>query len=131
MSAGPSAAVVRYVEDEVLTQQLVEDGLNDAGFSVVVASNAEEGLAVLRTRGPDIVGLVTDIKLGEGMDGWTVARQARELHPNRPVVYVSGTDGHEWTAHGVPSSVMIAKPFAPAQVVVAISSLLNTTDQQG
>lgn len=65
MSAGPSAAVVLYVEDEVLTQQLVEDGLNDAGFSVVVASNAEEGLAVLRTRGPDIVGLVTDIIIPE------------------------------------------------------------------
>ncbi len=131
MSAGPSAAVVLYVEDEVLTQQLVEDGLNDAGFSVVVASNAEEGLEVLKARGQDIVGLVTDIKLGEGLDGWTMARQARELRPNLPVIYVSGTDGHEWTVQGVPCSVMISKPFAPAQVVVAISSLLNTTDQQG
>lgn len=131
MSAGPSAAIVLYVEDEVLTQQLVEDGLNDAGFGVVSASNGEEGLEILQARGHDIVGLVTDIKLGEGMDGWTVARQARELHPNLPVVYVSGTDGHEWSAQGVPSSVMISKPFAPSQVVVAISSLLNISDQHG
>ena len=37
---------------------------------------------------------------------------------------------HDWTSKGVPHSVMIAKPFAPAQVVVAISSLLVRTDEQ-
>jgi len=42
-----------------------------------------------------------------------------------PVVYLSGDSEADWTARGVPQSVFIAKPFAPAQVVTAISTLLN------
>jgi hypothetical protein len=44
--------------------------------------------------------LVTDINLGEGPDGWDVARQARELIPNLPTGYVSGAIEHEWASHG-------------------------------
>lgn len=126
----PSAAVVLYVEDEVLIQQIVEAGLREAGFDVVLASNAKEGLDILAARQHEILGLITDINLGDGLGGWAVARHVRELTPGLPVVYVSGKDGHEWASHGVPCSVLITKPFAPAQIVVAISSLLNTTDPQ-
>ena len=35
--------------------------------------------------------LVTDINLGPGkLDGWDIARHAREIDPNFPVVYMSG-----------------------------------------
>ena len=34
----------------------------------------------------------------------------------------------EWASRGVPTSLMITKPFAPAQVVVAISSLMVASD---
>jgi hypothetical protein len=43
-----------------------------------------------------------------------------------PVVYVSGASHGEWTSLGVPHSVIIAKPFAPIQIVVAISGLTNS-----
>jgi len=42
-----------------------------------------------------------------------------------PIVYMSGASGHEWTSHGVPNSVLIAKPFAIGQIVTAVSQLLN------
>ena len=58
------------------------------------------------------------------MDGWELACAAREQASDLPVIYVSGASGHEWASRGVPGSLMIAKPFAPAQIVVAISSLL-------
>lgn len=122
------AAVVLYVEDEILIQRLVESGLQDAGFDVVLASNAKEGLSILAARKNEIIALITDINLGAGVDGWEVARHARELNAGLPVVYVSGKDGHEWSSQGVPCSVMITKPFAPVQIVVAISSMLNTSD---
>jgi DNA-binding response OmpR family regulator len=71
--------------------------------------------------------LVTDIKLGPGkLDGWDVARHAREIDPDFPVVYMSGTDAAEWASKGVPNSIMLSKPFAPAQLVTAVSQLLNT-----
>ena len=43
-----------------------------------------------------------------------------------PVVYMTGTQGEDWASKGVPNSVLLAKPFAPAQLVTAISNLLNT-----
>lgn len=121
---------VLYVEDEPLIQQLVEVALQEAGYGVLLASNGREGIAALADRTDEIVGLITDITLGDGPTGWEVARHARELNPGLPVVYVSGRDGHEWNARGVPQSVLITKPFAPMQISVAISSLLNTTDPQ-
>jgi CheY-like chemotaxis protein len=71
---------------------------------------------------------VTDISLGAKGTGWEVARRARELNPNLAVVYMSGDSAAEWHAQGVPQSVMVPKPFAPTQVVVAVASLANTTD---
>lgn len=124
-TAGP---MLLYVEDEIITQELVEACLREAGFEVLIASGAAEALDLLETSNGALRGLITDIKLGDGADGWDVACKARELTSGLPVVYVSGTSEAEWTSRGVPNSVMIAKPFAPAQVVVAISSLLVSTD---
>jgi hypothetical protein len=39
-----------------------------------------------------------------------------------PVVYMTGTQGEDWASKGVPNSVLLAKPFAPAQLVTAIQS---------
>jgi hypothetical protein len=39
---------------------------------------------------------------------------------------MSGKDAADWASKGVPNSIMLAKPFAPAQLVTAVSQLLNT-----
>ena len=69
--------------------------------------------------------LVTDIDLGTQVTGWDVARRARELQADIPVVYMTGGSADEWSANGVPNSILIAKPFVPTQIVVAVSPLLN------
>jgi hypothetical protein len=38
---------------------------------------------------------------------------------------MTGTHGEEWASKGVPDSVLLNKPFAPAQIVTAVSQLLN------
>jgi two-component system, cell cycle response regulator CpdR len=43
-----------------------------------------------------------------------------------PVIYMTGTHGGEWATRAFPNNVLLAKPFAPAPVVTAISNLLNT-----
>lgn len=72
--------------------------------------------------------LVSDINLGRGPTGWAVAKRARELNEHLPVVYVTGGNGHEWASQGVPNSVVVGKPFAAAQIVTAVSQLLNTSE---
>lgn len=121
-----AAPMLLYVEDEAITQDMVEASLREAGFDVLTARDGSAALALLESSNGALRGLITDIDLGDGPDGWDVARTARELAGSLPVVYVSGASDSDWASRGVPNSVMIAKPFAPAQVVVAIASLLST-----
>jgi len=116
-----------YVEDELLIQDNVIFSLEEAGFKLAVADSGGQALELLALHGDALAGLITDVNLGQGPDGWDVARAAREAISGLPVVYVSAASEHEWTSHGAPGSIMIAKPFVPAQLVVAISSLLVVT----
>ena len=128
MSVARGTAVLLYVEDEILIQDVVEMALQDAGFDVMVAKNGVEAVNALEAATETFLGIITDVNLGDGADGWDVARRARELNEDIPVVYVTGASAHEWASKGVPRSVVIEKPFAPAQLVVAISTLLMKTD---
>ena len=109
----------------MMIQADVEAALKGAGFEPLVASCGGSALAMLEAKYAHIHGLVTDVKLGDGADGWSVARRARELLPSLPVVYASGGTKREWFSRGVPLSVMIEKPFVPTQIIVAMSLLLN------
>ena len=115
------------VEDDFFTLDELEVALTQAGFEVFAVSTGAEAVAALRSE-RRFFGLVADVDLGTGPNGWDIAREARQRTPNLPIVYLSGVDIDEWTALGVPHSMMIAKPFAAAQVVTAISSLLNATN---
>ena len=69
--------------------------------------------------------LVTDINLVGRIDGWEVARLARQIDPAFPILCITGAHADRWPSHGVPNSILLTKPFAPAQLVTAISQLLN------
>jgi CheY-like chemotaxis protein len=124
---GQQPLVVFVVEDEVLIQDVLVHPLEEAGYQVLVASSGGEAIKVLESdQAAGIRALVTDVNLGPSSpSGWDVARKAREVHPEIPVVYVTGDSAHEWPSHGVPNSLLITKPYAPAQIVTAVSQLIN------
>jgi CheY-like chemotaxis protein len=119
------ALVVLVVEDDQTIQSIVEEALSDGGFEPAIAASGEEALTLLG--GSKYRVLVIDIKLGKDrIRGWDVARRARAINPDLPVVYITGANADEWAAQGVPNSILLTKPFAPAQLVTAVSQLLNT-----
>jgi CheY-like chemotaxis protein len=70
--------------------------------------------------------LVTDVNLGVGkLTGWDVARRAREVTQDLAIVYMTGDSAGEWASRGVPNSILLTKPFAPAQLITAVSQLMN------
>jgi DNA-binding response OmpR family regulator len=118
--------LILVVEDDQLVQSVVEDCLSEGGFEAVIASSGENAIELLDAAERKYLALVTDIDFETGkIDGWDVARHAREIHPSFPVVYMSGRDADDWASKGVPNSIMLAKPFAPAQLLTAVSQLLN------
>ena len=118
--------VILVVEDEALIQTFVEQALSDGGFETAVVASGEEAVTLLNGDKGKYRALVTDINLRGKMEGWQVAQHAREIEPDFPVVYMSGAAAADWTSKGVPNSIMLSKPFAPAQLVTAISNLLNS-----
>jgi CheY-like chemotaxis protein len=125
-----SATLLLLAEDDDAIRPALEDVLREGGFELEIANSGGEALAILEQCKDKLRGLITDINLGPGPDGWEVAKRGRELIPTLPVVYMSGAAGQEWPSKGVPHSTLIAKPFAPAQLITAISALLNVSDSR-
>lgn len=122
----PELLIILVVEDEVLVQDFIEVALSEGGFGPQIVSSGEDAVTLLQgEKGNSYRALITDIDLAGRLNGWDVARRARELNPDLPVIYMTGAAADEWAAHGVPNSILLQKPFAPAQVVTAISQLLN------
>ena len=87
----------------------------------------EQAVTLLKAFRSKYHALVTDIRLLGRLDGWRVARAAREVDPAFPVVYITGTASVEWPVQGVPNSVLLTKPFPPAQLVTTLSQLIGAS----
>lgn len=117
--------MILVAEDDPAIQGVIEDALLEGGFEVALAGSGEEAVTLLMAKRDEYRALVTDIGL-YGMDGWEVARRVREIKPDFPIVYTTGQHAADWASKGVPNSIMLTKPFAPAQLVTAVSQLLNS-----
>jgi CheY-like chemotaxis protein len=105
---------VLLVEDEFLICEMVAEALLEQGFSVQTAANAADALLHLASDPVDI--LFTDINLPGGMDGAALARRARQLQPNLPVVYASARATMLEPEARVPGAIIVPKPYEPALV---------------
>lgn len=119
--------LILVIEDEADVQALIDEALRDGGYEPSVAGSGEEAVTLLKGGQYKFRVLVTDINLAGRINGWEVAKAAREIDPAFPIIYMTGAAAEEWPSKGVPNSVLLTKPFAPAQLVTAISNLLNTT----
>jgi DNA-binding response OmpR family regulator len=103
-----------------------EETLTDGGFEIVIVSSGENAIDLLDVQKVHYRAVVTDINLGrDKIDGWDIARRAREIDAGFPVVYMTGASADDWASKGVPNSILLTKPFAPAQLLTAVSQLLN------
>ena len=116
--------LILVIEDEYFLQTDLEQVLTDAGFATDIVSSGEEALTLLMDGTKRPSALVTDVILAGRLTGWEVAKRIREKDPSFPVIYVTAHD-RDWPAYGVPNSIVIPKLFAPAQLVTAVSNLLN------
>jgi CheY-like chemotaxis protein len=97
------------------------DMIEEAGFAVVQAANADEAIAILRVRS-DISVVFTDIQMPGSMDGLKLARFVRDRWP--PIKIVA-TSGRVAVADGdLPDgSVFLPKPYRPTQIVATLYAL--------
>ena len=113
--------VVLIVEDEFLLRMDAAEMIEEAGFEVVQAANAEEAIAILRMRS-DIRVVFTDIQMTGSMDGLKLARFVRDRWPPIKIIATSGRvavgDGD------LPKGgIFLPKPYQSAQIVAALRTL--------
>lgn len=125
VSEDGSKLLVLIAEDEFLIKVNLEDVVSEAGFEHLAYSNADDAIGALEEDSARFCALITDVRMPGETDGWDLARRARELQPLMPVIYMTGDSAKEWAAQGVPNSVLLQKPFVHAQLVTALTTLLN------
>ena len=108
------------VDDEPALAQLAAQGLRRAGHQVVARHSATEALATLETEAFDV--LVTDLGLGEGMNGWELVSLARKVRAGLRVVMVSGWASDIEPALAAANGVdaVVAKPYQLAALIQAV-----------
>jgi CheY-like chemotaxis protein len=122
---------VLLVEDEGLIRLTLAETLEDAGYTVVEAGSGDEACALLNHKDQFDV-LLTDIQMPGSADGIDVARSFHELHPGRPVVFMTGRpDMMGRVGRLEPSEILLRKPFGSAQMLTALETLLVQAAQLG
>ncbi|WP_244628299.1 response regulator [Tardiphaga robiniae] len=77
------------VEDEMVLRMRAVDIVEDAGFTAVEATNADQAISVLEARS-DISLLFSDIQMPGSMDGLKLAHAVHERWPQIKIILVSG-----------------------------------------
>jgi CheY-like chemotaxis protein len=119
-------ARVLLVEDEPMINELVCEAFEEQGFEVEAVENAGDALCRLMTGFPIDI-LFTDLDLPGGMDGAALARRARELRPDLPVIYTSGRSSRIDSLQPVDGSMFVPKPYDPFRVGYLVDYLLTVT----
>jgi CheY-like chemotaxis protein len=85
--SGKSRTVL-VVDDEPMIRYATVDALEQAGYEVVEAGNADEALMLLKQKPVDVV--FTDINMPGSMDGLGLVSHVREMAPATRVIVTSG-----------------------------------------
>lgn len=121
---------ILVVEDEPIICFAMEQTLQSAGFKIVTAPNGDAALALLTDTQMCFAGLIADIRLGQGIDGWSLARQARARIPEIAVIYTTGDSAADWAAQRVENSLIMQKPVADEQLLAGLSTLFNELESR-
>ncbi|HEX7944071.1 MAG TPA: response regulator [Phenylobacterium sp.] len=111
-----SKVVVLLVEDEPLVRIVAAESLEEAGYAVLEAADANEALALISER-DDVGVLFTDVNMPGALDGLTLAEMIHARWPNVRVVVTSGRP----LERGVPDDgAFLQKPYTLREMTRAI-----------
>jgi CheY-like chemotaxis protein len=129
--AAPSAAVggsetILVVDDQVTVRMWVARSLRELGYSTVEAKDGFEALSTL-TDGRVVNLVVSDVTM-PGMDGPALRTRLAELHPDLPVIFMSGFAKDDLVHRGAidAGTPLLHKPFTQVALSVSVREALNT-----
>jgi CheY-like chemotaxis protein len=111
--------LVLLVEDDSDTREVMALLLDAAGYQVLSARDAKAGLQLMNEQ-PDIDVIVTDVNIGGGQDGISMAEELRRRGSNAAVVVISGDPEASSDRLG-PTATFLPKPYDRKALLAAIA----------
>lgn len=109
---------VVVIDDEAHIRRVIELKLKNKGYSVVTATNGEEGLAFVKEQRPDVV--ITDIMMPK-LDGKTLSMELNRLKGEWAFLTIVMTcrispDENAWIDK-MQDILFLEKPFSPTRLM--------------
>lgn len=108
------------LEDEDMVREVVAELLESAGYRVSAFARAADALRRVETD-PSVSLLLTDLGLPDSA-GDEVAQQAQQVHPNLPVLFITGSHSPKRLAG---EAWLLRKPFAEAELLAMVADALR------
>jgi adenylate cyclase len=117
---------VLVIDDDADQQHLLRVVLSSEGYAVSTADSAEDGLAAIAARAPDVV--ILDVMM-HGIDGYEACRRIR-ANPHTldlPVVLVTALNSREERVRGIEAGAddFLSKPVSREELLARVNSLVR------
>lgn len=124
MHENVSKAHLLLVEDDKNLAYLLRENLVTKGFDVTLAETGEEGLIKLNTTSYNLC--IFDVMLPQ-LDGFTLARNVKESHPNTPFIFLTARGVEKDKLHGfeIGADDYVTKPFNFKELYYRINVILR------
>jgi len=115
-----SPSCLLLVEDDPLVRDTVALMLEEDGFEVVEADNAQAALLLIRD-GLQARMIVTDVDLGPGPSGVDLADELHRIRPELRIIFITGRGTSLWDRGSDEREAVLPKPFP----IHALSGLIR------
>nr|YP_009296699.1 regulatory component of sensory transduction system [Apophlaea sinclairii]AOM65839.1 regulatory component of sensory transduction system [Apophlaea sinclairii] len=114
---------ILVVDDEHTIRRILETRLSILGYTVIIASDGEEGLFMFHKESPNLV--ILDIMMPK-LDGYGVCQEIRK-ESNTPIIMLTalGDVSDRITGLELGADDYIIKPFSPKELEARIKSVLR------
>lgn len=117
---------ILIIDDSAVFRKVVSMNLKHAGYEVIEAIDGVDALAKLPTVKPNLI--VCDVNM-PNMDGLTFVSRVRADEENRfiPIIMLTTESQEDKKRKGMEAGAKawLVKPFAPEQLLTAISKLMH------
>lgn len=118
---------ILVIEDEEDILTIIKATLEQKGYTVTVAKDAESALEILKKEIPHLI--ILDVMLTGGMNGYKVCKQLKEdvTFKHIPIIILSARGRKEEVelAYRVKADHFILKPFDPKNLLQKVAQLIG------